>query len=406
VQERVRKTVALSALVLLGTAVALFAVEAVLRVMPSANRYYVWPPYTRRVWQPPPEIFPGIFGTSRFTVSSDGVRGRELGAIGTEYRILAIGGSTTEAGAVDDSEAWTALVEQRLGRTADGRSTWVGNVGRSGMNSRDHVLHVRYLSTQYPGIDALLILVGVNDLTVTLAQGEQYVPPPSLAEPSLYQASIERAFSVAPGHFREYLLDGEAVPAGPWYKNTATWNLVRRTRRIVEMRFSDAALEDDTEGQNLAAWRKQRQAAPVRLEHLPNLSLPLSEYRLNLNAIADLAKARRQRLIFLTQPTIWRAGLTRAAEDRCWLGGTGDFQRRQSPAYYSVEALAEAMRLFNETLLQVANERGIEVIDLAAKIAKDESNFFDDAHFTELGERRVADVVVEYLGSQPPYAHD
>ena len=107
----------------------------------------------------------------------------------------------------------------------------------------------------------------------------------------------------------------------------------------------------------------------------------------------------------MTQPTIWRAGLPRGAVERCWLGGTGDFQHEQSPAYYSIEALAEGMRRFNDALLEVCRELpGIEAIDLASTVPKDESVFYDDAHFTEAGERLVADVVAAHLARLPPYA--
>ena len=249
-KPRVRETAVRWGLALLSILITFAALEAALRLVPSAKRYYVWPPHTHRAWRPPPDVFPGIEGHGQFTTNSEGIRGRELGADGEEYRILAIGGSATEAGDVDDSEAWTALVEQRLGRTADGRKTWVGNVGRSGMNSFDHVLHVDYLTVQYPRIEALLLLVGVNDLTVALAQGEHYAAPPPLSDPTMRRAQIERAFAVAPGHFLGYVVD-EPSMAPPWYKNTAIWQLLRDAKRSIEIRLGGAALEEDTGGVNL-----------------------------------------------------------------------------------------------------------------------------------------------------------
>ena len=402
-KTRVREAAARWSLALLSILITVAAVEGALRLAPSAKRYHVWPPHTHRVWRPPPDIFPGIEGTGQFTTNSEGIRGREFGADGEEYRILAIGGSATEGGDVDDSETWVALVEQRLGHTADGRTTWVGNVGRSGMNSLDHVLQVDQLTAQYPRIETLLILVGVNDLTVALAQGEHYAAPPPLSDPKARQTRIERAFAVAPGQFLGYVVDEPSI-APPWYKNTATWQLLRNAKRSVEMRLGHAMIEEDTSGVNLTTWRKRRQSATVVLDQLPNLSAPLTDYRGNLRAIADLATARGKRLIFMTQPTIWRGGLPRGAAQRCWLGGTGDFQHKQASAYYSLEALAEAMRLFNDALLEVCRERGIEAIDLASEIPKDESAFYDDAHFTQAGERLVAGVVAAHLARLPPYA--
>jgi len=75
-------------------------------------------------------VIPGIFGVNHFTTNSEGIRAPEMDRSTSEYRFLAIGGSTTEGRHVDDSEVWTAILAQRLGQTADGRDTWVGNVGQ------------------------------------------------------------------------------------------------------------------------------------------------------------------------------------------------------------------------------------------------------------------------------------
>jgi hypothetical protein len=107
------------------------------------------------------------------------------------------------------------------------------------------------------------------------------------------------------------------------------------------------------------------------------------------------------RLILLTQPTLWRADLSDAEKDLLWTGGPGLDRLGPGREYYSASALAEGMRLYNERLLAVCRERGAECFDLAAWIPRDTSIFWDDAHFTEEGARRVAELVSGYLLADP-----
>ena len=51
--------------------------------------------------------------------------------------------------------------------------------------------------------------------------------------------------------------------------------------------------------------------------------------------------------------------------------------------YYSVEALAAGMKLYNDALRRVCRDRGTECIDVAARLPKEAAIFWDDAHFTE-----------------------
>ena len=120
----------------------------------------VWPPHLNIVFRPDPDILPGVQGDARFVINSSGIRGDEL-ADDQNYRILAIGGSTTECAYLDQGETWPYLLQNRLARVM-GQKVWVGNVGKSGMNTRDHILHTKYLLPQFPKIDAVLLLVGVE----------------------------------------------------------------------------------------------------------------------------------------------------------------------------------------------------------------------------------------------------
>jgi hypothetical protein len=74
----------------------------------------------RKVFKPDPALLPGISGDSRFDVDSDGIRGDEMPR-GDAYRILAVGGSTTECLYLDQEEALAAPARAQAGRAREGR---------------------------------------------------------------------------------------------------------------------------------------------------------------------------------------------------------------------------------------------------------------------------------------------
>jgi lysophospholipase L1-like esterase len=52
---------------------------------------------------------------------------------------------------------------------------------------------------------------------------------------------------------------------------------------------------------------------------------------------------------------------------------------------------------FNEALRRKAEENGVLLIDLAREIPPEKEYMYDVVHFTELGSRRVAEIVAEKL---------
>jgi lysophospholipase L1-like esterase len=398
------KIAAICLVLALGTV----SLEILLRVAVPPNKdFAIQIPHTRRFFHPAPGAMPGVEGISRYESNSRGLRGREFGPDDSEFRILAVGGSTTECLYLDQTEMWTHHLEQELGTTSDGRSVWVGNAGASGMTSRDHILHVKYLPKQYPRIDLITVLVGANDVTVALKQGNDFKPAPPLSDPQAEEEQIRRAFRVAPSTLNDprtaFLLADDAA----WYKTTAIWQVLKRARLATAGVLADESpLAQDSQGLAYVRWREHRRSTPTMLDTLPDLSAAIDEYQRNIHTIIDIAESQSIRIVFLTQPMLWKADITQAEEDLLWLGGQGDFQAEPNHAYYSARALAEAMARFNRALKQVCEARQVQCIDLAAEIEQTTENYFDDAHFTEAGSRKVGLFVARQLKSLPAFSGD
>lgn len=377
-RERIYKLAAL----LIGITMAILISEAILCVVyPPSNHYYVWAPNLNKTFNPLPGAMPWIEGESKFIINSVGIRGEEFYlASNQEYKILTIGGSTTECLYLDQTETWPYLLEEYLNKTADDREVWVGNVGKSGMNTRDHIMHVKYLLSEYPKIDTIIILVGINDFGLRYRMGNQY-DPNFLNNSEAEKKQITRAFAVKP---ENYL---------PFYKRTGSYRFARTFYHCLHYRGT----VQDRAGEWYLTVREERKNAKEILESPPDLSSALEEYFRNINTIIDLANNRSIRLIFLTQPTLYRSGLTESEKDLLWGGNCGN------GSYYSVQALNNAMVRYNEKLLEACSNRGIECIDLASQLPQDTTVFYDDCHFNENGARLVATIIAKHLKGTKPF---
>jgi len=360
---------------LLGESALQFALDSI-----HQKGYYFMPPRHKAVFRPQPSIMPGISGDSNFYTNSNGVRGDEFTPQDT-YRIMAIGGSTTECSYLDQPETWTNLLQETLNRNTRNQKVWVGNAGLSGTTTRHHLVAMQYLPLREMKINAVILLIGINDLSVRLSRDKDY-DPNFLEKPEVKKELLYRTFS---GTYNLY-------PEDPVYKRTALWQMLRQVKQTMSMEH----IEDEG-GRIYITWREHRRGASEIRDTLPDLSSALEEYARNINMIIDLAQEKSVRPILMTQPTMWRAGLPQDLDALLWLGGIGDFQKESGKPYYSVMALEKAMKAYNDTLLRVCRERSLECLDLASLLEKDTTVFYDDAHFNESGARKVGEALAKFM---------
>jgi lysophospholipase L1-like esterase len=371
-------------LALAGGVAAVAVGEVLLRVAwRPASVFRALPPGLRATFHAPHAH--GVETPAVYAVNAMGVRGREWsGPRAAQYRVLCLGGSTTQNLLTQERHLWTTLLERRLGRLPDGRQAWVGNAGRSGLGTAEHVLQMRHLPDVYDP-DHLVLLAGINDLSRRLAQADDYEPF-AADRPDEQFHLTERAFGVFPG----------SLPQGrtgdSWLQRTRVWRLLR----LAKYQLVNRGQAEDREGDNLAAWRARR-AAGRRSAALPPLEPALAEYRRNLRLIVAMARARGTPIVLLTQPVLWRAGLAEEEKALLWLGGAGDFRRVAGAIYYEPEALAAGMDAYNRVLLEVCAETAADCVDLAARIPKTPEFFYDDCHFTDSAQPMVAEAVAEVI---------
>jgi lysophospholipase L1-like esterase len=249
---------------------------------------------------------------------------------------------------------------------------------------------MKYLLPQYPGIDAIVILAGCNDLIRRLIEDKKYDPYFLDHYDYWEQRLIRGAFSETPYKQGKYRFHSG------YYDELAIGSLVKQIMYINSKR---EMVQDET-GNLFVNLRNLRKGALEIVEDLPDLTSGLEEYKKNLNAIIDIAQSRSTRIVFITQPSLWKQDMTEKEKDLIW---NGWIESPKSKRYYSEIALMRGMQAYNDTLLQVCKVRGVECIDLASVLPKDSTIFYDDVHFSDKGSLMTADVIFKYLRKNMPF---
>ncbi|MFW5856916.1 MAG: SGNH/GDSL hydrolase family protein, partial [Planctomycetota bacterium] len=345
-----------------------------------------WPPHYRIVYRADPAVMPGASGPAHIRANAQGLRADPLPA-GDAVRILVLGGSTTECLYLDHDEAWPHRLQTLLARRT-GRAVWVGNAGRSGHTTREHVLQAHHLLAQVPDVDLLLVLAGMNDFMLRLRQDTQYETA-DLDDPAVRARLLPRAFAVTPGE-------------GWGLRQWALVRFVRRNRYLYAARARFGAVQDEA-GAVYRRWRAHRRAAGELRTALPPLDDSLDEYAANLARIAATARTHGTAVVFLTQPSIWKEVMPQEEEALLWSGGVGPFMETPGQPYYAPGTLADGLAQYNDRLRTVAAASGARIIDLVDALPRDTTVFYDDVHFNEAGAARVAEHLADALADAPPF---
>lgn len=330
-----------------------------------------------------PAIAPGVSGAKTYTVNALGLRGPLPPVSGPAYKIVAVGGSSTFCFDLDDAEAWPQLLMNRMNAGRRPVPVWVGNAGENGFNSVNHIVLMQWL----PGVikpDMVIFLPGANDLGASLA-----------FDGASTQAFLEKAAG----------FEGDLPRGVLWRTPKLEYPRLRRLKLLLILRQSVANAKQllhppkTLRPMELVAQRKLRATSPA--VPLPDLDTSLREYRLRLLTLANRCRDLKLRCLFLTQPALWRSDLSPAEQNLLWTGNVGPVEHPRG--FVSAGDLAKAIDLYNRTVLDVCRQTGLECLDLASRIPKDTSAFFDDVHFNENGSRLVAQVLKEYMVSRPPF---
>lgn len=287
----------------------------------------------------------------------------------SRHGILAIGASTTYCIGLSDKDTWPWILDELLNQSSGNQRFTVGNVGVPSLNSGHHLYQLTQLQPQYENVKTVLVLLGVNDFLRAVQMEDQYLSV--LESPQV----MSRSFVRLP---RKSDL--------PWYKRNELYLHIRDRYNTYKSNRNRVNL-----GHIEALMDQYESASKTRV--LPDLDQALKDYESSLRKMAQEARELGFRLIFITQPTLWKDEMTKF-EIRLASIGVPVIDGET----YSMQAMAQGMDIFNQKLIEVSRDESIDYIDLARFIPKDTTAFFDWCHYSKSGARQVARVIYENLG--------
>lgn len=140
------------------------------------------------------------------------------------------------------------------------------------------------------------------------------------------------------------------------------------------------------EGDWMYSARQGRAQSPI--EQLVDASrFQRPEFEQNLRSLVGICLAHEIPVILLTQPAMFRSDLDEYEESLLWMKPGG---RRYSPG-----DMAFLLNRYNECTRSIAERLGVPLVDLAAKLPRNTSVFYDDCHFNVSGCAEVAEIIAE-----------
>ena len=348
--------------VLLGLALALMALEILLRVFQPVeyrirgnkivllrNKSYVF--HNDKIDRLDRVIY--------FTRNRLGFRGEPPPKnFAQTLTILTVGGSTTECFHISDGKAWPDLLAQRLKEKF--QPLWLNNAGMDGHSTFGHLVLMKdYIVQLKPKV--ALFLVGVNDRALP-----DYGPldKKSLKKPA---ATLLLAGLDTLAQYSEIV--NYAVNLSR-YSKAHRGGLVHTGVDFARLKTID--VPDDSLRAIINYHQNQY----------------LTPYSRRLQELIDVAREHGIEPVFMTQPIIYGEvidPISGADLGRVDIGGVNG------------KVSWELMKLYNEVLKQVAARNQALLIDLAAEMPKSSRYFYDTAHFTNEGCQLVAQIIEPHL---------
>jgi lysophospholipase L1-like esterase len=295
------------------------------------------------------------------TKNALGFRGENLPADTSKlFKIITVGGSTTECYFVSDESTWAYVLGQKLKK--DIPNLWLNNAGLNGQSTFGHQLLMnKYIAKLKP--DVVIFLFGVNDVNRNdLNQFDSQMSKESnsgLKEWFMKNSELASIFvNVKRSMMARSLMGGHKVFD----------ELPLPKRETLEL--TQEYIENELQKQ--------------RNEVLPH-------YKERVNRLIQICKQHQIQPVFLTQPLFYGIGKDSTTNI--------DLTKIKVTDTENGELFWKKLELFNQTTRQLAQENNILLIDLAQKMPRRVEYYYDSMHYTKQGCDKVSEIV--YQGLSP-----
>jgi len=281
-------------------------------------------------------------------------------------RVLCLGASTTDQATQSWPDTWCGLLEEQLNRelTNSGITVEAASFGRGAMTASQSAMELDRLLPLYEP-DVIVTLLGVND--ITWMRG---VESGEASQQSVCIPKASKLASICPTAIR----------------------LCRLIQRVNSNLFESAVSYTTTlewHSDNLPTVRERFRRMTL-VDHLDPSAKSLDQFKKAITNIAVSGRDKGVGVILLGQPVLWKSNLSEEEQSRLW------FAVRTATGFSRVDArsLQTEMGVYNDAQRSIAVQTGVRYVDLEGQIPKDLRHFFDDCHYTDLGSRALAAVIL------------
>lgn len=276
-----------------------------------------------------------------------------------EFRILCLGGSTTESGDLREAERYPGVLQSLLEqRFSPSMTLKVFNAGRAWYTTKHSLInYVTYYADWQP--DLVIVMHGINDL---------------------YRSFSPPFFAVGPynefwSHFYGPSIEGAKPPT---YEQVWIRKLSRQSFFGMPLRLPFETW--------FSLLRFQEVDYPLDRYHS---LIPFERY---LRKIVRLVQEEETHVLLMTQPFLYREALQpdEARVLRFGWQACSTKTKLLGLEYPTPQSLERAMTAFNAATRKVAQDEGCFFADADAWVKKDLNHFWDDVHYTAEGARDVA----------------
>lgn len=294
----------------------------------------------------------------------------ELGFRGESYpkrpeerwKILAVGGSTTECYLLSDGKDWPALVAARLAATVP--DVWMNNAGLDGHSTRGHlVILEKAVLPLRPQM--VIFLTGVNDAAAS--QLNRYERHHILSD-SRWGFSRETA--------RKLVARSRMLSLGQNLVNASRTRRTGITHRALDVRTVPRAAMAEAEREALRAQHR----------------VACREYGTRLRRLVAMCREAGAEPVLLTQPALFGP----AADPVTGV----DLGTMRAISGLPGDLAWEILELYNEATREVGRAEGALVVDLAREVPHSSACFYDYVHLNNEGAEVVAAIVAEAVGGR------
>lgn len=316
-------------------------------------------------------LLPQVSGDHVLTVNRLGIRGA-MPPLGATPRIAVLGGSTVEDWVLAEHETWAQQLAANLRHCAPG--TWVGNLGKGGVNARHHLLQLPEIERYMPRFDMFIVLLGLNDF--------------------LFDFRIHHPFDIPDDWWKKQSF--MSLPGDEGHSA-----LLAIGRRLYGRYFPDGT--KPPAASDFGLYQKHLRDAYARVRpdrwvaELPEMAPHLDRYRRTILALKAYADAYGAPMVFVTQPYVWSNRMSDETRAQIYAGFIGHELDSPDTRWYTTAALEQGLSSYNAALLSVCKANGLMCVDAAAALPREATYFYDDFHFSEKGAATVGAVVARHV---------